>query len=323
MKPEIIIILYYINSKLNFQVKTLNSLNILSILEPEATWSGKWVHSLVTRKSFCNALSKSPSLLQTIIQISIKGLADPPSTVSFSISDDPAEVFISGETVETMTYLHSLTLLIQISSYSTGRVLLSETQVENPFQITDFLISLLTSLNNLASSETFRKNVIYEVSRKALRYILYKPSILYDARFYHITFNPLMNSGEKRIYPHTLDVAMHMLDTPDGKNFMGSESRLGSANSEEMNLYPAVAVLEHTSDLLKQPLSVMNIEIVADLLRYIGRLLRIYEVYEITQEMMDTKFFPAISYFYEKLDKYAVENENKTQFLNRYPWQKF
>lgn len=298
-------------------MKTLNPLNILSILEPEASWSGKWVHSLVTRKYFCNALSKFPSLLQTIIQTSIKGLADPPSAVSFSVSDDPGEVFISGETVETMTYLQSLTLLTQISSYSTGRALLSEIQVENTFQVTDFLISLLTSLNHLASSETFRKNVIYEVSRKALRYILDKPSILYDARFYHITFNPLMNSGEKKIYHHTLDVAMHMLDTADGKNFMGSENRIGSAHSEEVNHYPAIAVLEHTSDLMRQPLSVMNVEIVADLLRYIGRLLRIYEVYEITQETMDTKFYPAISYFYGKLDKYAVENENKTQFLNR------
>ena len=298
-------------------MKTLSTLNILSILEPEASWSGKWVHSLVTRKAFCNAFSKSPSLLQNIIQISMKGLSDPPSTISLLISDDPGEVFISGETVEMMTYLHSLTLLTQLCSYSTGRTLLSETQVENPFSISDFITALLNSLNILVSSET--PNVIYEVSRKALRYILCKPAVLHDARFYHIAFKPLMSSGEKKIYPHTLDVTMHMLDTADGPNFMGSECRLGSANSEEMNLtYPAVAVLEYTSDLLRQPLSVMDIELIVDLFNYIGRLLKIYEVNEITQETLETKFYPAIAYFYEKLDKYTVENETKTQFLNRY-----
>lgn len=305
-----------INShKIKFQVKTLNPLNILSILEPEASWSGKWIHSLTTRKAFCNALSKSPSLLSTIIQITMKGLSEAPYTVSLSVTDDPAEVFISGETVETMTYLHSLTLLIQIASYSTGRSLLSETQIENPFSVTDFITALLSSLNVLASSEI--PSVIYEVSRKAFRYILHKPSILYDARFYHIAFNPLMTSGDKKIFPHTLDVTMHMLDTADGISFMGSETRLGSANIGEMNPYPAVAVLEYTSDLLRQPLSVMNIELVADLFAYIGRLLTIYDVYEITQETLETKFYPAIAYFYGKLDKYAVENEIKTQFLNR------
>ncbi|XP_043483226.1 protein broad-minded-like [Leptopilina heterotoma] len=295
------------------QVKTLSPLNILSILEPEASWSGKWIHSLTTRKAFCTALGKSPSLLGTIIQTTIKGLSEPPYTVSLSVTDDPDDFFISGETVETMTYLHSLTLLSQIISYTTGRTLLTETQIENPFSVTDFMTSLLTSLNILASSEI--PSVIYEVSRSAFRYILHKPVILYDARFYHIAFNPLINSGDKKIYPHTLDVTMHMLDTADGISFMGSETRIGSANNETTN-YPAIAVLEYTSDLLRQPLSVMNIELVADLFTYIGRLLTVYDVYEITQETLETKFYPAIAYFYGKLDKYAVENEIKTQFLN-------
>lgn len=70
------------------QHKTLNILNIISVLEPRADWSKKWMVGLATRKMFLNALGKSPSLLQHIMNYVQNGLEEPPHTATVSIFND-------------------------------------------------------------------------------------------------------------------------------------------------------------------------------------------------------------------------------------------
>lgn len=82
------------------QPKTLNTLNILSVIEPQAGWSKKWMHGLATRKTIVTALSKSPSLLQNIVSAVLKGLDKPPNSLALTITDEPVEAFVSGEAIE-------------------------------------------------------------------------------------------------------------------------------------------------------------------------------------------------------------------------------
>ena len=303
------------------QTKPLNTLHILSVMEPQADWSKKWMHGLITRKTLCTAISKSPSLIHNIVACVKKALENPPVGVSVAISDDPPNIFISGDSVETFTFLHCLNLLTQLCSYSTGRTLLSETQTEDSFSIPDFLTALLGSLNALASSDA--SNGVYETVRMALTSLLRKSIVLYDARFYQVALNPLVQS-EVRMWPHTLDVLTHMLDTVDGPTFLMTEYRVGSASLDNKSAnYPVVTILTYTSSLLRQPIAVMSIEHVVELFRFIGKLFKIHEIFYFAEETVRENFYPSVSYMYSKLDKYYVENENKTQHLDRYQSKPF
>lgn len=302
----------------SMQSKTVNTLNVVSLLEPQANWSRKWIHSYATKKALIAALAKSPNLLQHVILFVRKGLLEPPISASVCITNDSSEVHISGSTIETATYLHCLCFLTQLCSNTTGRTLLSESQLEIPFSISDFTLALLHSLNVLASSEA--PNGIYNATRKALHNVLKVSTILYDARFYHVALSPLLQSitDDSKIQPHTLDVLTHMLDTEEGSYFMISEYRRSSASTEKTVLhYPAVIVLEHTSNLLRQPFSMMNVEQIINLFEFIGKLFELYNVYAIVQDVVQNRFYPAITYLYNKMDKYSVENESKTQHLDR------
>lgn len=297
------------------QKKLLTTLHILSNVEPQAGWSKKWMHSFITRKILCGAISKSPSLIQNVVSIVKKGLDNAPTSISVTLSDDPLEVFISGESVETFTFLHCLNFLIQLCSFSTGRSLLLETQTEDSFSIPDFLTALLSSLNILASSEA--PNGMYETARNALSSLLKKSVVLYDARFYQVALSPLVQT-EIRVWPHTLDVLIHMLTTPDGPSFLMTEYRVTSASLESKKPnYPVVIILTYASNILRQPVAVMSIEHVVNLFKLIGKLFTEHEVFYVVEEVVRERFYPSLTYMYSKLDKYYVENENKTQRLSK------
>lgn len=303
------------HSIMNSAQKPLNTLHIISVIEPQAHWSKKWMHSLITRKTLCAAISKSPSLIQNVVNSVKKGLENPPTKVSVAISDLQPDVFISGESVETLTFLHCLNLLTQLCSYSTGRTLLLETQTENSFSIPDFLTALLNSLNVLASSDA--SNGVYETVRVTLFGLLKKSVVLHDARFYQVALAPLAQP-EIRMWPHTLDVLTHMLDTLDGPTFLMTEYRVSSASLENKNPnYPVVTILTYASNLLRQPVAVMSIEHVVDLFKFIAKLFNIHEIFYVVEEMVRETFYPSVSYMYSKLDKYYVENESKTQHLHK------
>ncbi|KAJ8675692.1 hypothetical protein QAD02_011478 [Eretmocerus hayati] len=295
------------------QKKPLSTLHILSVIEPIAGWSKKWMHGLITRRALCNAISKSPSLIQEVVSCVKKGLENPPTGFSVVIND-PSDVFISGDSVETFTFLHCLHLLTQLCSYSTGRSLLSETLNEDTFSMPDFMLSLLTSLNILASSEA--SNSVYESIRVALSEILKEPNVLYDARFYHIALSPLMKS-EIRVWPHTIDVLNHMLDTVDGASFLMSEYRVSSGSMDRSPNYPVLIILTYASNILKQTIAVMSIEHVVDLFKFIGNLFHVNDIFYTIEEVVRETFYPNLSYMFSKLDKYYVENEGKTQRLDK------
>ncbi|KOC71098.1 Protein broad-minded [Habropoda laboriosa] len=299
------------------QPKTLNVLNIISVLEPRADWSRKWIVSLATRKMFLTALEKSPSLLQQIMHYVQKGLEELPCIIAVSIYDDPMEVIINGNTIQTVTYLHCLCFISQLCAYEAGRKLLTEIAFEIPFSISKFLTASLRALNKL-SVETL--NGVYDVSCYALQLILDKPRILYDYEFYHIALCHLPSLSEKniKIWSHTLNIILHMLDTIDGSQFLISECKEHTVNFENsVPKCPAMFIIVIASNMLRQPFSIMNVEYLLKLFEVIQKLFDVFDVYEIIQYKVEKEFYPAVSYFYRKLDKSYFENENKAQQINR------
>lgn len=220
--------------------------------------------------------------------------------------------------IEAVTYLHGLHFLAQLLSYSAGRSLLSEKDFESSPSVSDFAISLLDSLNTLASSAT--TSGIYNSSREALKYMLEKTTVFADSRFYHVAVGPLVraNGSDGKIWSHTLDVLSQMLETRDGVIFLNGADRARSADPEEAPpRSPIAATIEHIASLLRQPFSVMNVEHVVRLFGFVGKLFGIHEVYETLENTLRAQFFPAIGYLYSKMDKYAVGHESKTQYLDR------
>ncbi|XP_011498463.1 PREDICTED: protein broad-minded-like [Ceratosolen solmsi marchali] len=298
------------------QLKPLNTLQIVSVIEPQASWSKKWMYSLITRKILCTAISKSPDLIKSAIEHVKRGFDNPPTGISVTISDEQSDVFISGDSVETLTFLHCLNLLAHLCSYSTGRDLLLDVQTDDSFCIPDFLKALLDFLNILASSEA--SNSIYETVRTALCELLRKPVVLYDARFYQVALSPLVQT-EVKMWPHTLDILNHMLDTSDGPTFLTTEYRACSSPLKKKNSanYPITIILTYASSLLRQPISVINVEHITDLLKFVGKLFNISDVFSIIRGIVKEHFYPSVSYMYSKLDRYYIENERKTQHLDR------
>ncbi|XP_014204749.1 protein broad-minded-like [Copidosoma floridanum] len=309
--------------------RPLSALQIVSVLDPRASWSKKWMHGLITRKVLCSAITKSPGLLKHVVASVKRGLENPPAGVAVTMSDEPAGVFVSGDSVEAFSFLHCLNLLCQLCATATGRALLSETRTEEELSAPDFLASLLGCLNGLAFSDA--SNALYETVRAALSGLLSRPVVLYDARFYQVALSPLAKP-EVRLWPHTLDVLSHMLDTPDGPSFMmmtASECRAGSAavsssasiaesslkQSSNSNNNPVVTVIAYAANLLRQPVAVMSAEHVTDLFRLIGKIFRMHEIFRVTEDVVRQSFYPSLTYMYGKLDRYYIENEIKTQCL--------
>lgn len=299
------------------QQKTLNILNIISVLEPCADWSKKWIVNLATRKIFLAALGKSPNLLQQVMHYVQKGLGEPPHSIAISIYDDPMEVIINGNTIETVTYLHCLCFVSQLCAYEAGRELLIENILIIPFSVSKFLSASLRALNKL-SVETV--SGVYNVSCFALQFILDKPTILYDYEFYHIALCHLSSFSENniKIWPHTLKIILHMLDTIDGSLFLISECKEHTVNFEKsISKCPAMFIIIIASNMLRQPLSLINMEYLFELFDVIQKLFDIFDAYETIQYKIEKEFYPAVSYFYKKLDKSYFENENKAQQINR------
>ncbi|KAF3430761.1 LOW QUALITY PROTEIN: hypothetical protein E2986_00218 [Frieseomelitta varia] len=299
------------------QSKTLNTLNIISVLEPRADWSRKWIVSLATRKMFLTALGRSPNLLQQIMHYVHKGLEEPPHSIAVSIYDDPMEVVINGHTVETVTYLHCLCFISQLCAYEAGRELLIENTLDIPFSVSEFLTASLRALNKL-STKTL--NNVYDVSCYALQFILDKSITLYNDEFYHIALCHLSSFSENNItiWPHTLNIILRMLDTADGSTFLISECKEHTVNFENnISKCPAMFIIIIASNMLQQPLSIMNIEYLVKLFEVIQKLFDVFDAYEIVQCKIEKEFYPAVSYFYKKLDKSYFGNENKTQQINR------
>lgn len=309
----------FLNSPIatNSLTKPLTILNLVSIIDPQANWSKKWFHSMATRKNLINAISKTPSLLQNVLDAIKKGFDDIPSTIAYSVSDEPALVFISGETIDTITYIHCLNFLSQLCCCSLGRNLLGECPLVTPPSPIDFLIALVNSLNNLALSTAPR--VVYNQSRQALNIMLDQPTMPCDTRLYHVGLSPLMKplkTGTK-IWLHTIDILNFMINTKDGLNFLIDELRRESANNQDKkSKYPCMEILIYISDLLRQPIAVMNVELLVEIFKFIGLFFENLEDIQIIELTLKKNFLPSIEYFYSKINKYAIGNENRTQHLD-------
>lgn len=301
----------------SLQPKTLNMLNIISVLEPQAKWSKRWLHSLSIRRTFITVLGKSPTFLQNVMECVKSGLAETSCSLSISIMDESNELCISGNTIETATYLHSLTFVSQLCSYEAGRKLLAESSSETPFDVADFLIELLSSLNKLAAEAP---SGIYNTSCNALQNMLNVSDVLYNVEFYHSALCRLTSLSENnlKIWPHTLNIISHMVDTVDGPAFLITNCKEHSTHSENApSKCPVAIVIQYSSNLLKQPFSIMDIKCILDSFNVVEKLFNIYDVYEATQEQIETQFYPAVANFYKRLNKCSVENENKIQQLDR------
>ncbi|XP_011062266.1 PREDICTED: protein broad-minded-like [Acromyrmex echinatior] len=300
----------------SLQPKTLNMLNIISVLEPQAKWSKRWLHSLSTRRNFIVILAKSPTFLQNVIECVKSGVAETPCSLSISIMDESNELCIPGNTIETATYLHCLTFVSQLCSYEAGRKLLAESSLKTPFDVADFLIELLNSLNKLAADAP---SGVYNTSCNALQNMLDVSDVLYNIDFYHATLCRLASLSENniKIWPHTLNIISHMIDTVDGPAFLTTNCKEHSTNSENTSSKcPVAIVMQCMSNLLKQPFSIMDIKCILNSFNLIEKLFDIYDVYEAAQEQIEMQFYPAVANFYKRINKCSVENENKVQQLD-------
>lgn len=301
------------------QPKTLNMLNIISVLEPQAKWSKRWLHSFSIRKIFVAALAKSPTFLQNVVECVKNGLKETPCSLFASIVDEGNELRISGNTIETATYLHCLVFVSQLCSYEASRTLFTENLLKTPFDIADFLIELLNSLNKLATEAS---SGVYNTSCNALQNVLNVSEVLYNAEFYHVALCHLTSlpANNIKIWPHMLNVISHMVDTIDGPVFLTTHCKEHSAASSENapSKCPVTIVIQYASNLLKQPFSIMDTECILNSFSLLEKLFDvIYDVYEAAQEQIETQFYPAVANFYKKLNKCGVENENKIQQLDR------
>nr|XP_012232849.1 PREDICTED: LOW QUALITY PROTEIN: protein broad-minded-like [Linepithema humile] len=298
------------------QPKTLNILHIISVLEPQAKWSKRWLHSLSTRRTFIAALTKSPILLQNAVECVNSGLKETPCSLSAFIVDDGNELCIPGNTIETATYLHCLVLISQLCSYEASRTLFTESLLQTPFVIADFLIELSKSLNKLAVDAP---SGVYVTLRMALKNALNISEVLYNTEFYHTALCHLTSLPENniKIWPHTLDIISHMIDTTEGPTFLITSCKEHSTNSEDKpSKCPVTIIMQYASNLLKQPFSIMDMECILNSFSLIEKLFNIYDVYEAAQEQIETQFYPAVANFYKKLNKCSAENENKVQQLD-------
>lgn len=299
------------------QPKTLNTLNIISVLEPHAKWCKKWLHSLCARRIFVAALAKSPTLLQNIVDCAENGLRTTPCSLSVSIAEEDNEMCIPGNTIETLTYLHCLVFVSRLCSYEASRTLFAEGSLKAPFVVGDFLVRLSKCLNKIAAEAA---SGVYDASRKALQKALIMPEAFYSNDFYHAALCHLVSlrQNDIKIWPHTLDVISHMVDTIDGPEFLTTSCKEHPAKPEDAgSKCPVAIVMLYASNLLKQPFSIMDIECILSSFNLIEKLFSIYDVYEAAQEAIETRFYPAVANFYKKLNKCSVENENKVQQVDR------
>lgn len=299
------------------QPKTLNILHIISVLEPQAKWSKRWLHNLSTRRIFVAALTKSPILLQNVVECVNNGLKETPCSLSASIVDEGNALCIPGNTIETATYLHCLVFISHLCSYETSRTLFTESLLQIPLVIADFLLELLKSLNKLAVDAP---NGVYVTLSMALKNALNISEVLYNNEFYHTALCHLMSLSKNniKIWPHTLDIMSHMVDTAEGPAFLITSCKEHSTNSEdEPSKCPVAIVTEYASNLLKQPFSIMDMECILNSFSLVEKLFDVYDVYEAAQQQIETQFYPAVANFYKKLNKCGAENENKIQQLDR------
>ncbi|XP_057318797.1 protein broad-minded-like [Microplitis mediator] len=291
----------------NSVTKTLSTLNFISVLDPSATWSRKWMHSFATRKIFINALAKLPNLLEIILKLVAAGFENPPSLITFSTQT----IFIFGETIETLTYFHGVNLLGQLCGTSNGRQVIAEvgTEMETP-SAPDFCKRLIGCLNQCALSSTASR-VVYSELRRALKSLL-QPTFPVDNWLFHAALNPLIKGrgagSGARIWGHTVDILMFMTDLQDGRAFL-LEGRATSSGGKEMP--PVEMVIIHCADLLRQPFAVMDVGLVVDIFKFMEKFYDTEEVGEGIKSLLG-----ALEFFYNKIDKFSIGYENWTQQLD-------
>ncbi|XP_019698395.1 protein broad-minded isoform X2 [Harpegnathos saltator] len=299
------------------QPKTLNMLNIISVLEPRAKWSKRWLHGLSTRRTFVAALARSPTFLQNVVECVSNGLRATPCSLTASIVDEGNELCIPGNTIETVTYLHCLVLVSQLCSYEVGRALLTGGSLKASFEIADFSTELSNSLNKLAAEAP---SGVYDTCRHALQSVLNVSEVLYNMEFYHAALCHLVSLPENdiKIWPHTLDVISHMVDTADGPAFLTTDCKEHSSKSNEdaPSKCPVAIFMLYVTNLLKRPFSIMDMECILGSFGLMEKLFDVYDVYEAAQVQIETQFYPAVTNFYKKMSKHGVENENKIQQLD-------
>ncbi|XP_015119106.1 protein broad-minded isoform X2 [Diachasma alloeum] len=329
MIDQFFVLLMYNENKKNSHCKNLSPLNLVSVLEPHANWSEKWIYSVGTRKFFISAVSKSPILLQTVCEIVQKGLEQATfnGAFAYSIKDDVIQsmsrsVYISGDTVETITYLHCLNFMAQINNCFNGASsnMALGYSIDLPLSSGNFTLALINSLNSLATS-TIPKT-IYNGSQHALKLMLDRPTCLFDSSVGNAALIPLKNfiaENNGNLWPHTIDLINFMLDSGDGLSFFTSQYRCTSPdelNSCSYSATPAASFLNYTSTLLRQPIALMNIDHVIQILELVGKLFHIIENFSIIYKMLENELFPSIEYFYKKIQKYSIRHENNSQLLD-------
>lgn len=325
--------------------KIMSILNLISIIDPRGTWCKKLIHSMTTRKSLMFAISKTPNFLDiifNIVKIYLKECQQ--SQIAYSITDDAihqagsnvnsSSVYISGETVETVTHLHCLNLASQLCVYymknnSTDDESNSTTVPSLPSPL-NFTIDLINYLNSISMSTGAKS--IYNESFEVLKTMLQQSNIPCDSRLFHVAISPLIeplkiNTNNNLTASHTIDVIDFILDSKDGVIFFATPflpenssttSKVGSNNKQvkEKIILPASCLILHASDLLRQPLAVMNLDHILRVLEVIGKLCQVLPNLELIAQKLDSHFYPAIDYFYSKIDKYTIVHENKSQNLD-------
>ncbi|XP_044019948.1 protein broad-minded-like, partial [Aphidius gifuensis] len=332
---------------INQNNKIMSILNLVSIIDPRGIWCKKLIHSMTTRKSLMLSISKIPNIIDIIFNTVKIGLKDcHQSQIAYSITDETiyvsgncgntSSVFISGETVETITFLHCLNIASQICIYypnnKTSDITIDSSALLIP-STNDFAIDLINFLNSLAVSTEAKS--IYNESFEALKLMLQQQYIQCDLKLFQASILPLINKPSKininnnLTASHTIDIIDFILDSKDGIIFFSTpylpetnqsvilkNSTNNNIQIKEKKIIPACCFLQHASDLLRQPLVVMNVNHILRVLDVIGKLCQVLPNLELIAQTIEDYFYPSIDYFYSKIDKYAVIHENKTQNID-------
>ncbi|CAD6204030.1 GSCOCG00009847001-RA-CDS [Cotesia congregata] len=263
--------------------KNLKVLNLVAILEPGAFWVRKWTRSSAARKIFIAAVTKNSDFLQIVLHQVQTGLQNS-GTIVATIENS---VFISGETVETLTYFHCLHFMALVFGSADGRQVITEEP--SP---AEFCKKLVAFLNSSAGNSTSSRPV-YRETRLALSRVL-TPQFPVDTGLFHLVVKPLQSG---KIWAHTVDALVVMAELQDGRAFL-MENGVGK-------------ILMLAGELLRQPFAVMDVELVVQMFKFLEQFFEVEVVVEELEELME-----ALEFFYNKIDKCGIGFENWTQQLD-------
>ena len=135
----------------------LSCCDLISLLDPDASWMKCWLHGRYSRSKVINVLARSPALLKYHLKVADHFIAN-----ASSYEESPTKVSDSGESIseshlEQIKFLYSVNFLLELLKYRDGRQLFPNSLGKDDKKTTPekLLGQLLGFLDNDSYSTTF------------------------------------------------------------------------------------------------------------------------------------------------------------------------